>query len=112
MALDAENSETFGVGKPQREIDPYRAELEELRFALGRRIRELRQRNGWSQEEFAARAHVHRTFAGSLERGEKNLSFHALILVARCFGVTLAELLQGIETGEPLAIGRTPVKLN
>jgi transcriptional regulator with XRE-family HTH domain len=85
------------VGKPQLEVDPFRAELKELRVALGRRIRELRQSKGWSQEEFAAHAHIHRTFAGSLERGEKNLSFNALVLIARCFGITTAELLDGVE---------------
>jgi DNA-binding XRE family transcriptional regulator len=65
-------------------------------------------RDGWwvfsvSQEEFAAKAHVHRTFAGSLERGEKNCSFHALVLIARCFGLTLSEMLIGLEFGEPSA---------
>jgi len=88
------------VGKPQREIDPFRDELTALRRALGNRIRELRKARGWSQEQFSAHAHVHRTFAGALERGEKNVSFHALVLIARCFGLTLAELLAGIEAGK------------
>jgi transcriptional regulator with XRE-family HTH domain len=91
------------VGKPQREIDPFRDELETIRQGLGSRIRELRKVRGWSQEEFAAKAHVHRTFAGSLERGEKNCSFHALVLIARCFGLTLSEMLIGLEFGEPSA---------
>jgi len=88
------------VGKPQREIDPFRDELTVLRRALGNRIRELRKARDWSQEQFSAYAHVHRTFAGALERGEKNVSFHALVLIARCFGLTLTELLAGIETGK------------
>jgi transcriptional regulator with XRE-family HTH domain len=102
--------ETFGVGKPQSEIDPFRQELAELRSALGNRIRELRKAKGWSQEQFSAYAHVHRTFAGALERGEKNLSFHALVLIARCFSLTMAELLAGIETGEsPRLRRKSPV---
>jgi len=95
------------VGKPQREIDPFRDELMVLRRALGNRIRELRKARDWSQEQFAAYAHVHRTFAGALERGEKNVSFHALVLIARCFGLTLAELLAGIETGKSAGRRRT-----
>ena len=87
------------MGKPQREVDPFRNELLTLRQALGRRIRELRTARGWSQEQFADMAHIHRTFAGSLERGEKNCSFHALVLIARCFGITMAELLAGIDGG-------------
>jgi transcriptional regulator with XRE-family HTH domain len=94
------------VGKPQREVDPFRDQLETFRQALGGRIRELRKVRGWSQEEFAAKAHVHRTFAGSLERGEKNCSFHSLVLIAQCFGMTLSEMLAGLEAGE-LAVSKT-----
>jgi transcriptional regulator with XRE-family HTH domain len=89
------------VGKPQREIDPFRDDLAALRNALGNRIRDLRKARGWSQEEFAANAHVHRTFAGALERGEKNLSFHAMVLIARSFGLSVSEMLAGVEKGEP-----------
>lgn len=88
------------MGRPQREVDPFRDELQRFRKALGWRIRDLRTLKGWSQEEFAAKAHVHRTFAGSLERGEKNCSFHALVLIAQCFGITLSEMLAGLEAGE------------
>ena len=95
------------MGKPQTEIDPFRDELRDLRKALGNRIRELRQLRGWSQEEFAANAHVHRNFAGSLERGEKNVSFHGLVLIARCFAMPLSELLAGLEAGEPTRTGRS-----
>ena len=93
------------MGKPQTEIDPFRDELRILRKALGNRIRELRRLRGWSQEAFAAKAHVHRTFAGSLERGEKNLSFHALVLIAKCFGMPLGQLLAGLEAGDSVGTG-------
>jgi hypothetical protein len=43
---------------------------------------------------------VHRTFAGTLERGEENVSFHALALIARSFGMPIGEMLAGLETGE------------
>ena len=89
------------MGKPQTELEPFRDELRGLRTALGNRIRHLRRQRGWSQEEFADRAHIHRTFAGSLERGEKNVSFHALALISKCFGLMISELLAGLETGEP-----------
>jgi transcriptional regulator with XRE-family HTH domain len=100
VEVTARNPQTFGVGKPRREVDPFRDELRTLRHALGRRIRDLRSSRGWSQEEFADKAHVHRTFAGSLERGEKNSSFHSLILIARCFDMTLADLFAGLEAGD------------
>jgi transcriptional regulator with XRE-family HTH domain len=100
-----------GVGRPQREVDPFRDELKMFRKALGGRIRDLRALRGWSQEEFAANAHVHRTFAGSLERGEKNCSFHALVLIAQCFGITLSEMLAGLEAGDA-SKSSTPLQLH
>jgi transcriptional regulator with XRE-family HTH domain len=102
VEIGRQSLQTFGVGRPQREVDPFRDELQMFRRALGGRIRDLRVLRGWSQEEFAAKAHVHRTFAGSLERGEKNCSFHALVLIAQCFGITLSEMLAGLEAGESL----------
>ena len=71
---------------------------------LGIRIRELRMRRGWSQEAFADIAGVHRTYMGHLERGEKNLSFLSILRVASALGVTLSELLAGLEKGDSARI--------
>ena len=73
--------------------------MDALLRSLGGRIRELRVQRGWSQEEFADVAGVHRTYVGHLERGEKNVSFSSLVRVAETFGITLAELLTGVEEG-------------
>jgi transcriptional regulator with XRE-family HTH domain len=34
---------------------------------------------------------------GALERGERNLSFHNLVLVSKALGMTLSQLLSGVE---------------
>jgi transcriptional regulator with XRE-family HTH domain len=34
---------------------------------------------------------------GTIERGESNLSFHNLVKVAKALGITLSQLLSGIE---------------
>ena len=71
--------------------------------ALGQRIRELRSKRGYSQEGFADRCGVHRTFMGTIERGETNLSFQNLAKVAGALEITLSELLAGVEErGEQL----------
>jgi len=69
----------------------------ELQRALGQRIRELRLKQGYSQEAFADHCGVHRTFMGTVERGESNLSFQNLARIARSLEITLSELLSGIE---------------
>jgi transcriptional regulator with XRE-family HTH domain len=42
--------------------------------AFGQAVRHERERNGISQDVFAEIAHVHRTYVGSVERGERNLT--------------------------------------
>jgi transcriptional regulator with XRE-family HTH domain len=71
---------------------------------LGIRIRELRTQRGWSQEAFADVAGVHRTYMGHLERGEKNVSFLSILRVANALGITLSELLAGLEKGNSAKI--------
>ena len=56
----------------------------------------------WSQEEFAHISGLHRTYIGQIERGEKNISFDNLSKVAGVLGVTLSELLSGLEDGSAL----------
>jgi transcriptional regulator with XRE-family HTH domain len=65
--------------------------------ALGQRIRELRTEQGYSQEGFADKCGVHRTFMGTVERGESNLSFHNIARVATTLGVPLSTLFLGLE---------------
>jgi transcriptional regulator with XRE-family HTH domain len=65
--------------------------------ALGQRIRELRTAQGYSQEAFADKCGVHRTFMGTVERGESNLSFQNIYKVASHLGVPLSTLFQGLE---------------
>jgi transcriptional regulator with XRE-family HTH domain len=65
--------------------------------ALGQRIRELRTEQGYSQESFADKCGVHRTFMGTVERGESNLSFQNIAKVATTLGVPLSTLFHGLE---------------
>ena len=64
---------------------------------LGKRVRELRAARKWSQEEFAHVSGLHRTYIGQIERGEKNISFENLSKISGVLGVTLSELLAGLD---------------
>ena len=71
--------------------------VQEYLLALGQRIRELRLKKRWSQEGFADIVGVHRTCMGAVERGESNVSFTNLVLIARALGISLSQLLSGLE---------------
>jgi transcriptional regulator with XRE-family HTH domain len=60
---------------------------------LGRRVRGRREGRGWTQAELARRCELHRTFVGSVERGERNISILNLRRIAEVLRVPLAELL-------------------
>ena len=64
---------------------------------FGQRIRKLRRERGWSQEELAARCKLHRTYLGSVERGDRNISVISLRRLARALRVSLSELFRGLQ---------------
>lgn len=66
-----------------------RAELKRLGAAL----RKARNHLGWSQEDFAEQADIHRTYVGRIERGEVNVSWENISRVARAAGVRVSELI-------------------
>lgn len=66
--------------------------MEDIRKRFGARVRQLRSEKGWSQEDFADRAGVHRTYAGAIERGEQNISLVNIEKLSGTLGVSLAEL--------------------
>jgi transcriptional regulator with XRE-family HTH domain len=60
---------------------------------IGQVVRSLRHEIGLSQEKFAELAQVHRNYVGSLERGEKNISYSTLARIADAGGISVAELM-------------------
>jgi transcriptional regulator with XRE-family HTH domain len=72
-------------------------EVQALQVVLGNRIRELRRKKGFSQESFADHCGLHRTYMGGIERGEHNLTIQTALTIARGLGITVSQLLSGIE---------------
>jgi transcriptional regulator with XRE-family HTH domain len=71
--------------------------MQKVLFALGARIRELREAKQWSQEEFADLCGLHRTAIGFLERAERIPRLDTLLIISKGLGITVSQLLDGLE---------------
>ena len=60
---------------------------------LARKLRSYRTVQGLSQEAFAERCGLHRTYIGAIERGERNVTLDTLNEIALALGVSSAELI-------------------
>lgn len=63
---------------------------------LGQRIKELRVKTGESQEKFAIKINMDRTYYASVESGKRNISIVNIKKIADGLGVSLSELFTGI----------------
>jgi transcriptional regulator with XRE-family HTH domain len=63
---------------------------------FGRKVRNLRQAKGLSQEGFAAECGLDRTYIGGVERGERNLALRNIEVIASTLGISLSELMHGL----------------
>ena len=85
--------------------------MDPLRVRLGHTVRELRSSAGYSQESFAAKIKVHRTFMGTIERGKTNVSLDTIERLAKGLGMSVWELMRAAErsgTGAPRDRARVP----
>lgn len=64
-----------------------------IRAALADNVRAYRKVHGLSQEELADLCELHRTYIGSVERKERNVSLSTLEVLAKALGVSVPELL-------------------
>ena len=60
---------------------------------LGRNVRRLREEKGWSQEDYADRAGIHRTYVADIERGRRNPTVTVVEKLAKPFGIGAGRLL-------------------
>ena len=63
---------------------------------LGNRIRELRLQTGLSQEKFALKIDMDRTYYASVESGKRNIAIVNIKKIADGLGITLSELFENL----------------
>jgi transcriptional regulator with XRE-family HTH domain len=70
-----------------------RSPSKKLVTTLANNVRHLRKMKNISQEELADLCEIHRTYIGSVERSERNVTLSTLELLANALGVSVTQLL-------------------
>ena len=63
-----------------------------VKSRFGSRLRQLRDERGYSQEELAERANLHRNYIGGIERGERNVALENIVKLAKALSVKPGDL--------------------
>ncbi len=66
----------------------------EILKKFGDKVRHYRNLLGLSQEKFAEKANVHRTYIGTVERGETNITLVNVYRLAEALEVSVTKLLE------------------
>ena len=65
----------------------------DILIKFGKKVREERLKKGYSQEAFADKVGVHRTYIGMIERAEKNITLLNIKKLADGLGISVSELM-------------------
>ena len=69
----------------------------DILIRFGKAVRVLRNELKISQEDFAERAGLHRTYISDLERGKRNVSLENIERLAKALNLSVSELLQRVD---------------
>lgn len=75
--------------------------------AFGRRVRARREELGLSQEKLADLIDLHWSYVGQIERGQRNLTLHNILILAAGLQVDPGELVKGLTAPGPEERKRT-----
>lgn len=71
-----------------------KGQYDRIKREFGARLRSIRQQKGLSQEALALACNLDRTYIGSVERGERNISLINIHKIARALSIPPKELMQ------------------
>jgi len=67
-----------------------------IKSKLGNKIRELRHQRNLSQEQFAIRCDLDRTYIAGIEQGKRNVSIVNIEKIAKAFQISISDLFKDI----------------
>jgi transcriptional regulator with XRE-family HTH domain len=67
-----------------------------IKSLFGIALRAVREERGYSQEELAERAGLHRNYVGSVERGERNVALETIVQLAGALSVRTKDLFDSL----------------
>jgi transcriptional regulator with XRE-family HTH domain len=70
--------------------------VQDIQKQIGKHIRTLRLKRGWSQDLFGDRSGLNRAHVGEIERGESNVTIQTLKVIADTLGVKITDLVRGL----------------
>lgn len=68
--------------------------MADINKQVGFSIKKYRVKKGWTQEELAFKANLHRAYIGQIERGEKNIGLKNLERIAKTLNIKLKDLFK------------------
>ncbi len=68
--------------------------MKTARDLFAKRVRELRTERGWSQDDLADAAGLHRTYIGTIERAEQSIGLDNIEKIGKALRVSIAELFR------------------
>ena len=66
----------------------------DIRKRLGSNVKKLRLKKGWSQEDFADRSDIHRTYVSDIERARRNPTITIVEKLAKALEVHASKLIE------------------
>jgi len=70
--------------------------MEDIKIKFGQRVKELRLKNGYSQEKLAEISDLDRTYIPGIEAGKRNVSLIVVEKIANAFEISISELMKNI----------------
>ena len=71
--------------------------MEDIKIRFGNAVRRLRLERGYTQEGFAAKAKINRSYMGQIERGEINITIEGVERIAIGLGIKVGELMSEVD---------------